>query len=142
MSSYGTPHPPGAVTRLAVRLSVRALPDGAARDRYRREFLAEAYGLSGLAQLRHAAGLLSQAFALRTAIDPQHQPPITELIMPAPLKQNPLLCRLHVHHRWERTINPDGEDYLHCSACGKDRYDVDRVEPKGGFGGFLGGGMT
>jgi hypothetical protein len=30
-----------------------------------------------------------------------------------------------MHDRWVRQFNPDGEDYLHCKACGKDRYDVE-----------------
>jgi hypothetical protein len=52
-----------------------------------------------------------------------------------------LLCRLNLHHKWVRQFNPDGEDYLHCTACGKDRYDVERHDPEfGGMGGPMGGG--
>jgi hypothetical protein len=58
--------------------------------------------------------------------------------MPAPRK--PLLCRLNMHHKWERQFNPDGEDYLHCTACGKDRYDVERHDPDIGSGMVGGGG--
>jgi hypothetical protein len=136
MSDYGQPRPPGALARAAVRVAVRLLPHGSARDRYRHEFLAEMYGLSSPAQLRLAAGLLSQSLALRAAIDPQQQPSIAELVMPTPRKRKPILCRTHLHHRWERAFNPEGADYLHCRACGKDRYDVERVDPQvGNFGG-------
>ena len=117
MSGYGTPKPPGALTRPAVRFSVRALSDSAARARYRHEFLAESYGLSALAQLRHTAGLLRQCLALRAAINPQ-QPSITELLTPTPLKRKPLMGRLPIHHTWQRTSNPDGENYVHYAACG------------------------
>jgi hypothetical protein len=59
--------------------------------------------------------------------------------MPTP--REPLLCRLDLHHKWVRQFHPDGEDYLHCPACGKDRYDVERHEPDilGGPGGIMGG---
>ena len=48
--------------------------------------------------------------------------------------RKPLLCRLH--HKWARWFNRDGEDYLHCTACGKDRYDVER-RPRGSPHGLL-----
>jgi hypothetical protein len=58
-----------------------------------------------------------------------------------PTPRTPLLCRLNLHHKWVRQFNPDGEDYLHCTACGKDRYDVERHDPEfGGMGGPMGGG--
>jgi hypothetical protein len=38
-----------------------------------------------------------------------------------------LLCRFHLHHKWVRRFNPEGEDYLQCNACGKDLYDVGRA---------------
>jgi hypothetical protein len=48
------------------------------------------------------------------------------------------LCRLNLHHNWVRRFNADGEDYLQCTACGKDRYDVERHDPDIGSG-FVGG---
>jgi hypothetical protein len=32
----------------------------------------------------------------------------------------PLLCRLNLHHRWQKQHNPEGETYRRCRACGKD----------------------
>ena len=64
-----------------------------------------------------------------------------EAAMSMPTPRTPLLCRLNLHHKWVRQFNPDGEDYLHCMACGKDRYDVERHDPEvGGMGGPFGGG--
>jgi hypothetical protein len=53
--------------------------------------------------------------------------------------RKPLLCRLNVHHKWVRRLNPEGGDYLQCKACGKDRYDVERHDPDIGSG-FAAGG--
>jgi hypothetical protein len=51
-----------------------------------------------------------------------------------------LLCRLNLHHKWVRCFNPQGEDYLQCKCCGKDRYDVVRGDPNmTNFGGGLAG---
>jgi hypothetical protein len=65
--------------------------------------------------------------------------------MPTPRK--PLLCRLNTHHKWVLEVNPDGEDYLHCTACGKDRYEFEfeHHDPtilggEGSGGGMMGGG--
>ena len=49
-----------------------------------------------------------------------------------------LLCRLNLHHKWVRRFNPQGEDYLQCKCCGKDRYDVERGDPSmTNFGGGM-----
>jgi hypothetical protein len=40
-------------------------------------------------------------------------------------QQTPFLCRTNLHHHWMLETNPDGETYLRCSRCGKDRYDVE-----------------
>jgi hypothetical protein len=37
----------------------------------------------------------------------------------------PFLCRTHLHHHWVHEHNPDGEDYMRCSRCGKDRGEFD-----------------
>jgi hypothetical protein len=56
--------------------------------------------------------------------------------MPVQPPRQPVLCRLDLHHKWVRRFNKDGEDYLQCRACGKDRYDVERSDPTvTGFGG-------
>jgi hypothetical protein len=63
-----------------------------------------------------------------------------EAAMSMPTPRTPLLCQLNLHHKWVRQFNADGEDYLHCTACGKDRYDVERHDPDIiGGGGFPGG---
>jgi hypothetical protein len=37
-----------------------------------------------------------------------------------PTRSKPLLCRLNLHHRWEKKYNPGGEQYRQCQLCGKD----------------------
>src|SRR3954454_17401676 len=64
MTPRERPAPPA---RLAVGVAARLLPTPADRRRYQAEFVGELYGLSIPAQLRHAAGVLSQALALRSA---------------------------------------------------------------------------
>ena len=49
--------------------------------------------------------------------------------VPAPSKRKGLLCRFNLHHKWVRRFNPADEVYLQCKACGKDLYDVERVDP-------------
>jgi hypothetical protein len=46
MSSDPMPRSPDPWAKGAIRLAVRVLPEGLARDRYRHEFLAELYGMS------------------------------------------------------------------------------------------------
>jgi hypothetical protein len=52
-----------------------------------------------------------------------------EVGMPAKPPRKPLLCRLHLHHKWVRHFNPQHEEYLQCKACGKDFYDVEPSFP-------------
>ena len=59
---------PLVVARTGVGLAVRALPTWADRVRYRAEFYAEMYDLPPADQVRYAAGVLSQTFALRAAL--------------------------------------------------------------------------
>jgi hypothetical protein len=41
--------------------------------------------------------------------------------VPASRKRKRLLCRFNLHHKWVRRFNQeDGEDYLQCTACGKE----------------------
>ncbi len=40
--------------------------------------------------------------------------------VPASRKRKRLLCRLNLKHKWERRFNPEGADYLQCTACGKE----------------------
>ena len=45
--------------------------------------------------------------------------------MTAEEHHEPFLCRTHLHHHWVHEHNPDGEDYMRCSRCGKDRGESD-----------------
>ena len=56
------------MARDGVELAVRALPDRHDRLRYRAESAAELHGLPQPAQLRYAAGVVSQTLALRAAL--------------------------------------------------------------------------
>jgi len=82
--------------------------------------------MSSTRQTRHAAHLLSRSLVLRAAVNRERQPSTLELIMPVVAPRKPLLCRLNVHHKWVRRLNPDREVYLQCKHCGKDLYDVER----------------
>jgi hypothetical protein len=62
-----TSRPPVAAARWVVGLAARLPPTAADRRRYQAEFVAELYGRSQTAKLRHAAGVLSRNFALRAA---------------------------------------------------------------------------
>lgn len=103
--------PPGRPAwwaRLAVRLAARPLP-AAHRDRYRREFLAELYGMTPAEQLRHASGVVARAWALRLAVGE-----------PAAAKRLPCLGI----HRWKRLRNPEGGWYRECLDCGRQALDL------------------
>ena len=122
--------------RGAVELTVRALPTWEARLRYRAEFLAELHDLSPADQLRYAAGVLSQTFALRAALGAS----------PARVEEDAMdtkiptfrrfRCRFLRWHDWQTLSNPDGERYRACSVCQKDepRYDAGHIGMAGGFG--------
>jgi hypothetical protein len=122
MSSDRMPQAPNPWASRAIRLAVRVLPEGLARDRYRHEFLAELYGMSRPRQLRHAINLLIGSFALRAAVDRERQPSSLELVLPVTARK-PLLCRLNLHHKWIRLSDSEdeGEDYLQCRGCGRVR---------------------
>ena len=114
---------PQRVAAGLVCAAVRVLPAGAARERYRREFLAELSACTGRAQLGFALGVLSTVVALRAALAGS-----ALLVGPVdppadfPERRRPLLCRLRLH-RFVACHNPDGEFYLRCRRCGADRYD-------------------
>jgi hypothetical protein len=130
------------VARAAVGLTARLLPSPAARARYRAEFLAELHELPRAGRLRYAAGVLSQAFALRAAVGASssvgeeramsldaalagrhpggtgdEEVPMTVPTTPAPLWR----CRVFRLHRWVSRSTEDGGRYDLCSLCGQDR---------------------
>jgi hypothetical protein len=58
-----------------------------------------------------------------------------EVAVSMPTPRKPLLCRLNMHHKWERRSTEDGKGYLKCTACGKDRYEVDFEHHEHGIAG-------
>ena len=129
-----------AVARAGVDLSVRALPDRHDRLRYRAEFLAELHDLSTADQLRYAAGVLSQTFALRAALGSAPSR-VEEDAMTITTTRRPFWrCRVLRRHRWVVRSTEDGGRYETCASCGRDRDD--RYEHTGGIGlgGMLGTG--
>jgi hypothetical protein len=113
----------GALSRAIVRIAVRVLPAGGARERYRREFLAELAACTRAAQLRFAAGVLTSVVALRAALAGSALlvGPVDPPAFPEP--RRPWLCRLRLH-RWMACQNPDGEFYLRCRRCGVDHFEL------------------
>jgi hypothetical protein len=124
--------PAGFWSRHTVQVATRVLP-GSTRDRYRQEFLAELYGLSRTRQLRHAFGVLSRSWALRTAINTPSQTPTADMEIVFPRRRRPLFCRLNLRHRWTTRRTEDGRPYLQCQRCGKDETDMfagTRIDPR------------
>ncbi|WP_457252370.1 hypothetical protein [Pedococcus sp. P5_B7] len=101
-----------------VRLATHALPAGTVRDRYRLELLAELAAVPGPHQTRHAAGILTHSLALRSAVRGTQVTPL-EAVMTTPTK--PWLCRTNLHHRWEWAHTRDGERYIRCAKCLKEK---------------------
>jgi hypothetical protein len=131
---------PGPLSSSLVRVALRVLPAGGARERYRRELLAELSACTGRAQLRFALGVLSTVLALRAALAGSALlvGPLDPPAFPEP--RRPWLCRLRLH-RFVACHNPDGEFYLRCRRCGVDRYDPEgNGKAIGGniFGGVFG----
>jgi hypothetical protein len=111
--------PPGRWCCRCVELAVRVLPTEH-RARYGLEFVAELYGLPPAQQRRHAARVLTSAWALRTALSeavPATNGETVVLIKTA----KPLTCRLNLRHRWRWQSTEDGNRFERCQKCGKDR---------------------
>jgi hypothetical protein len=89
------------------------------RGRYGLEFVAELYGLPPARQRRHAARVLTSAWALRAALSaaPGTHGETAMIIKTA----TPLTCRLNLHHRWRWQSTEDGDRFERCQKCGKDR---------------------
>ncbi len=127
---------PLALSRAAVDLAVRFLPELDDRLRYRAEFLAELHDLPAAGQLRYSAGVLSQTFALRAALG--DSPTRAEEDAMTITRTRPFYwrCRVFRWHRWVKASAEDGSRYLRCARCGRDRDDT----PWGPLGVGLGGG--
>lgn len=50
----------------------------------------------------------------------------------------PLLCRFNLRHHWEFANTPDGEQYVRCARCFKERWTGPGANTVTGFS--LGGG--
>lgn len=96
---------------LAVRAALVLLPPGVVRDRYRRELVAELWGMTDGAQLRYAVSTVAGAPDLHRALLEAG-----ELDVP----HSPVWCRMHLHHRWRVRRTPEGTPYRRCMACGTD----------------------
>ncbi len=115
---------PGAIATAAVDLAVRMLPDLDDRLRYRGEFTADLAVLGRAGQLRYAAGVLSQTFALRAALGtfPNRA---EEAAMTAPTtRRASVRCRVLRRHRWVARSTDDGERYTACARCGRIRDEL------------------
>jgi hypothetical protein len=129
---------PVPVARLAVGLAARVLPTAPARERYASEFLADLYGLTLVAQLRYASGVLFTSLALRAALSASHLRATAE----APMDHTTtvgqrLRCRYLRWHHWQAVTNPDGERYVACSVCHKEHTGWDST-PRNILGGMAG----
>ena len=111
--------PPGRWCCRTVELAVRVLPSEH-RARYGLEFVAELYSLPPAQQRRHAARVLTSAWALRTALSEPVPGPNggTAVIITT---ATPLTCRLNLRHRWRWCSTEDGDRFERCQKCGKDR---------------------
>ena len=124
--------PPGSLCCRTVELAVRVLPADH-RQRYGLEFIAELYGMPKAQQRRHAARVLTSAWALRTALSepvPGANGDRTMIVKTA----KPLACRLNLHHRWRWLSTEDGDRFERCQKCGKDRSEKVGGSPEAGQG--------
>ena len=116
---------PLALARTVVEIAVRALPGRDDRLRYRAEFRADLTALPPVAQLRYAAGVLSQTFALRAALgsSPTRAEEAAMSINPArkPFSWRCSVLRLHA---WVSRSAEDGGRYVACRRCGREKFTV------------------
>jgi hypothetical protein len=115
----------------ATGLATHVLPAGAARDRYRQEFLSE---LSDLRRARQAAftyGVLSRAWALRTAVTTTVRPSSGDVVT-TQTPRRPLLCVLDLQHAWLTRSTEDGGRYRACRKCGKESNPFGTLPPGAG----------
>ena len=121
--------------RRIVRLACLTLPRGASRDRYRLEFLSDLDALTGAAQTGYALRALACAPALRLALT-NADPHALEAPMTTTTSK-PLRCHVNMH-RWEMARTKDGQQFVRCARCLKERDTGPGVNY--GFGGYSGGG--
>ncbi len=115
---------PSVVARAGVELAVRALPDLDDRLRYRAEFAADLAVLGPAAQLRYAAGALSQTFALRAALGTSPTRAEEDAMTVTPARRVHWQCRLFGAHDWVSRSAEDGSRYVACRRCGKEKGEI------------------
>ena len=115
---------PSAVARAGVEIAVRALPDLDDRLRYRAEFAADLAALGPAGQLRYAAGVLSQIFALRTALGSTPTRAEEAAMTVSTGHRFHWRCRLFGAHDWVSRSAEDGSRYVACRRCGKEKGEV------------------
>jgi hypothetical protein len=87
------------------------------RQRYRQELLAD------LAAVDHRG-----RFAVQVLLRAPHLRRATSTTAPAPLLEDlevrakPFLCRTNLHHHWELAQTSDGEEYIRCAKCLKEKW--------------------
>ena len=121
--SSGTPL---AISRAAVDLAVRFLPELDDRLRYRAEFLAELHDLSPAGQLRYSAGVLSQTFALRAALGSAPSRAEEDAMTITRTRPFSWPCRVFRWHDWVSRSAEDGSRFLVCRRCGRDKGEASR----------------
>ena len=127
MSGRGAPL---AAARLGCLLVVRTIPALDDRLRYRAEFSADLAALSAAEQLRYTAGVVSQLFALRSALRTSPAA-LAETAPPTVSFGRWVRCHILRWHDWRTFRTDDGVRYSACSFCG--RFPVDTVS-RNGFG--------
>jgi hypothetical protein len=133
------PTRPGRLAVWTVTAAAYVLPRGYVRARYRREFVAELYGMTPRRQLAHASSIVVAVLPLRAAI--RHDSRFrTEDLMTTPAR--PLLCALNLHHVWHQEHTDDGGRYQRCLRCGKDRGYAGGSAGSGDWAAAFGGGHS
>jgi hypothetical protein len=116
---------PPAPYRLPIRmveLAASTLP-AAHRGRYMQEFTAELYGLTHAHQLRHASGVLSNAWALRAALGKPAPGSMGDTTMRI-VQRRPLTCVVLRWHKWKVYSTEDGSNrYNKCLKCGREMWE-------------------
>jgi hypothetical protein len=114
------PRAPLGGARLVVGLTVRALPTWEDRLRYRAEFLADLQGLTPADQMRYAAGVLSQTFALRAALGASPARSEEDVMEQRSNFWRVFRCRILRWHDYRQYSNSDGARYSACSVCDRE----------------------
>ena len=99
-----------------VRLAVLLLPRGPVRERYRLELLADLAFVDHRG--RFALQVVLRAPRLRRATFRPAAPSALEDLVTA----KPFLCRTNLRHRWELAETSDGEEFVRCAKCLKERW--------------------